>query len=280
MSSANARWSGSLRYGALVHALWSLRGGTFFEPAQPIERAVPYRVRPVRGIAPVGDVYVPPRPTGTSVVMVHGGGFVIGSRDMLPMRHLAARLGAAGIAAFAIDYRMIFRGGRFDEALDDVTAAVEHWHDRAPRYGLDPSRVALLGLSAGGTLAMLAAARIEDRVHRLVCGFGLYELDHLEGPLASAMPRLLFRSADRDLWHARSPRGQRQPRVPTLLLHGTDDGLVPVEQARRLAAHRESLGLPTTLAIYEGAPHGFFNFACDAGEQAIAEIVRHVDEAP
>jgi acetyl esterase len=269
---------GTLRYGALVHALWSLRGGTFFTPVTPRERAVRYRsASSRRAIAPLGDVYLPAEAaTGASVVLVHGGGFVIGARDMLPMRYLASRLCRAGVAAFSIDYRLIFRGGRLDEAVDDVLAALAYWRDRAPTLGLDAGHVSLVGLSAGGTLAMLAAARADGSVHRLVCGFGLYELDHLHGALGSVVPRLLFRTADRDVWHARSPRGDAQPAVPTLLLHGTDDGLVPVEQARRLAAHREALGLPTRLEIYEGAPHGFFNFACVAAERGATEIATHV----
>ena len=145
------------------------------------------------------------------------------------------------------------------------------------RYGLDPSRVSLVGLSAGATLSMLVAASLDDgAVHRLACGFGLYELDHLHGPLAGVVPRLLFRTPDRARWSERSPRGGAQPKIPTLLLHGTEDGLVPVEHARRLAAHRESLGLETKLVIYPGAPHGFFNtktFA-DAGGTEIIDHVR------
>lgn len=270
--------SGTLRYTALVHALWSLRGGAFLEQAQPAERAIPYRSSRPPGIAPLADLYLPREPNGASVVLVHGGGFVLGSRDMLPMRHLAARLTASGIAAFAIDYRMIFRGGRIEEAVDDVLAAIEHWQRRAARTGLDPARIAILGLSAGGTLAMLAAGRAEGALHRLICGFGLYDLDHLNGPLSSVVPRLLFRTADRATWHARSPMSERQPRVPTLLLHGTDDGLVPVAQARLLAARREALGLPTRLVVLEGAPHGFFNFPSRAADQGVREIVRHVVE--
>lgn len=263
---------GALRYGALVSALVSLTKKPFFEPAAPVE-TVRYREAPARGIAPLGDVYLPPEPTGASVVLVHGGGFVIGSRAMLPMRHLATRLVASGIAAFAIDYRMLFRGGRLDEARDDVRAALTYWHRRATRLGLAADRVAMLGLSAGGTFAMLAASREEGAVDRLVLGFGLYELDHLEGPLARVLPRLLFRSSDPEVWRARSPLGEPQPRVPALLLHGTDDGLVPVAQAHRLAAHRRALGLETRLAVYEGAPHGFFNFPSEATEAAIAETL-------
>ena len=90
------------------------------------------------------------------------------------------------------------------------------------------------------------------------------------------LPRMLFRTTDRKLWASRSPRFAPQPRAPTLLLHGSDDGLVPADQARRLAAHRESLGLATRLVIYDGAPHGFFNVPVPAAAAAAREIIDHV----
>lgn len=278
MRSSPPAPSGVFRYRALAHALWTLRTPPHFEEPRATERDVAYRASAPRGIPPLLDAYVPRDPDGASVVLVHGGGFVLGSKRMKAMRFLASRLVASRVAVCAIDYRLIFRGGRLEEALDDVRAALDFWRDRAERvHGLDPARVSLAGLSAGGALAMLAASRsAEGEVHRLACGFGLYEIDHLHGALASAMPRLLFRTADRDAWSARSPRHARAPSIPTLLLHGTEDGLVPVEQARRLAAHRESLGLPTRLVIYPDAPHGFFNFPCEAAEQGANELARHL----
>jgi acetyl esterase/lipase len=206
---------------------------------------------------------------------VHGGAFVIGSRRMKPMRFLAARLHAAGIAVCAIDYRMIFRGGRLAEATDDVAAAAAFWGARAPRLGLDPDRIALVGLSAGASLALLAATRAPAaRVARIACAFGLYDVAHLRG-VSGVFPRLLFATPDRARWTAEAPSGAPQPAMPTLLLHGGADELVPVEQARRLAAHRHHLGLPTRLVTYPDAPHGFFNIACEAREAGVREIVDH-----
>lgn len=269
---------GTLRYRSLIDALASLRSPVYFDEPRPTVRGAHYREHGPRGIAPRYDEYVPARATDAtrgSVVLVHGGGFTLGTRDMVPMRFLASRLVAAGLTVCSVDYRLIFRGGRLDEALDDVRAALDHWRVRSERvHGLDPGRVSLVGLSAGATLAMLVAAR--EPVHRLACGFGLYELDHLEAGLASVVPRLLFRTPDRAVWRARSPRYAPQPPAPTLLLHGDADGLVPVAQAHRLAAHRASLGLPTRLVVYRDAPHGFFQFACDASREGAAEIVRHV----
>ncbi|MBA3457940.1 MAG: alpha/beta hydrolase [Deltaproteobacteria bacterium] len=243
----------------------------------PAATGVRYRTRIARGIAPLADLYLPTDPNGASVVLVHGGGFVVGSRAMKPMRLLAARLSSARISVCAIDYRMIFRGGRLTEALDDVLAAHAFWGERVAGYGLDPARVSMIGLSAGGTLAILAAARAAaGTVHRLVSCFGLYELDQLQGP-ASMLPRLLFGTSDRYDWRMRSPHHAEPPRVPTLLLHGDDDRLVPVEQARRLAARREELGLPTKLVVYPGAPHGFFNVTAGAAASAAtSELIAHV----
>lgn len=262
----------ALRYRAVVEALRSLAGPPHFAVVAPSE-TVHYRTHH-RGVPPLADLYLPRSPNGASVVLVHGGGFVLGTRAMKPMRFLAARLVAAGVAVCSIDYRLIFRGGRLDEAVDDVRAAFQFFCGRTRALGLDEARVSLVGLSAGGTLAMLAAAQLP--VHGLVSCFGLYELDHLEGPLARVLPSLVFQSRDPRRWAARSPRHAEPPKAPTLLLHGDDDGLVPVAQARRLAAHRESLGLPIRLVVYEGAPHGFFNAPCPAAEQAAQEIVDHV----
>lgn len=263
----------TLRYGSVLRSLRSLRGDPGLPAVQPTHAAVRYRAAGQGGIAPLADLYVPAHATRASVVLVHGGGFVIGSRRMKPMRYLAAQLYAAGISVCAIDYRMIFRGGRLDEAVDDVHAACAFWSARAP----DPRAISIVGLSAGGTLALLAAANGAD-VAGLVCCFGLYDVGHLRGP-AALLPRLLFRTSDRAAWTARSPRFVTQPAIPTLLLHGSDDGLVPVDQARSLAAHREALGLPTRLVIYDGAPHGFFNVpvpAAAAGAQEIIEAVRRL----
>jgi acetyl esterase/lipase len=260
--------------GAVLRSLWSLRGRARDE-VRPTEVGVRYRTRVAPGIAPLADVYLPAQATGASVVLVHGGAFVIGSRRMKPMRYLAARLVAAGIAVCAIDYRMIFRGGRLDDALADVGDALAFWRATATDRGLDPHAISLVGLSAGGSLALLAAAR-DGSLHRLVCGFGLYELDALRGGMASLVPRLLLRTPDRAVWRDRSPARILQPAIPTLLLHGDADGLVPVEQARRLGAHRASLGLPTKLVIYPGAPHGFFNLPGPAADAGVHEILEHL----
>ncbi|MEO8845227.1 MAG: alpha/beta hydrolase [Kofleriaceae bacterium] len=259
----------------MLRSLRSLRGDPSTADVVPTAAAVAYRTGPKRrGIAPLADLYVPAGAIGPSVVLVHGGGFVIGSRTMKPMRYLVAQLTAAGIAVCTIDYRMIFRGGGLEASITDVCDAYAFWSARAPAYGLDASAISFVGLSAGATLALLAAARVDGLAGVVGC-FGLYDVGHLRGP-AALLPRLLFGTADRTVWTARSPHAAPQPAAATLLLHGSDDGLVPVEQARQLAARREAQGLQTRLVIYDGAPHGFFNLPHPAALAGSREIIDHV----
>lgn len=265
----------SLGYAGIVNALRSLRG-TPAEAITPTSAAVRYRAHAHRGIAPLADIYVPSNPNGASVVLVHGGAFVIGARDMKPMRILAARFARAGIAVCALDYRMIFRGGRLGQSLDDVVAGHAFWCRETARRGLDARRISMIGLSAGGMLTMLAASRVAPgTLHRVASCFGMYEPSHLRG-IARVLPRLIFETSDRDAWHASSPAGAPQPTMPTLLVHGGADQLVPVGQAHRLAARREAAGLPTQLAIFPDAPHGFFNDDNPASRDATAALIAHV----
>ena len=102
------------------------------------------------------------------------------------------------------------------------------------------------------------------------------------------MNDLSYRAIARSLWSLRgAPPAQIEPThsavryhvrtvLPLLLLHGSNDGLVPVEQARQLAAEREGLGLSTRLVIYEGAPHGFFNTPSPTADVGVRELIDHV----
>lgn len=231
-----------------------------------------------RGRAPLADVYLPdgagPHP---SVVVVHGGGFTVGSRRMKPVRYLATELRRAGVAVAAIDYRLVFRGGRLDEALDDVAAAVRWWAGQADALDLDPAAIQLCGFSAGGTLTLLSAPRTAPLLAGFVSIFGLYDFAAMGGGASQVLTRLVTRTGDRAVWRARSVLSAPPIDRPVLLLHGTGDTLVDVGQARALAAQRAAAGLPVRLLEYEGEEHAFL---CDArrpaAQQAVADVLAAV----
>jgi acetyl esterase len=255
----------------LFPALAALLAPPRFAARAPTLAGLAYAERRGRGVAPLADVYLPdaggPRP---SVVLVHGGAFLIGSRRMKPVRFLATRLAEAGFAVLAIDYRLAFRGGRLAEALEDVASAVGFWRSRAGEFALDPRRISIAGLSAGAALALLHAADAPE-IHRVVSIFGPTDFA-ATGRLAR---RLLLGTADPAACAARSPAALCRMPAPILVIHGDADVMVPVAHAHRLIDARRAGGLPVESLILPGEPHGFLNDARrPAAARAVEEIVR------
>jgi acetyl esterase len=110
--------------------------------------------RPARLYA-AGHGMLPP------LLYLHGGGFVVGSletHDSL-CRQLARRSGGAVVA---LDYRLAPEHP-FPAAVDDTWAALDELAARAMSLGLDGTRLAIGGDSAGGTLAAVGAIHARDR---------------------------------------------------------------------------------------------------------------------
>lgn len=125
-------------------------------PRAPLSRVQDLQVadRPARLYAP-SDAVLP------VLLYLHGGGFTIGdleTHDSL-CRQLALRSGAA---VLALDYRLAPEH-RFPAAVDDAWAALAWLHEQAGSLGLDGSRLAVAGDSAGGTLAAGCAFFARDR---------------------------------------------------------------------------------------------------------------------
>ncbi|HIA01801.1 MAG TPA: alpha/beta hydrolase [Myxococcales bacterium] len=260
---------------ALIQNLWSLVSPDGFESPRPTHSAMPYRSAHKRGIKPLADVYLPTadQAHSASVVLVHGGGFFLGSRTMKPMRFLAGRLLDAGFSVCSIDYRLILRGGRLGECCEDVADAVLWWHQQCEDWALDPAEISLVGLSAGATLSLMTAADKQlPTPKRLVSVFGVYDYEYMRG-IGQWLPKLLLQDNEHSHWREHSVINGPQPTCPTLLLHGDADALVPVAQAHNLATTRKQLGLPTAMRIYPNAPHGFFNYRTDTADTAARDIV-------
>ena len=272
----NMKMRSSPNLGAVAKVLWSLVRSDDFETPKPDFDGLAYREQGFRGIPPLADVYLPSDRAGKlpSVVLVHGGGFFIGSRRMKPVRVLLPYLLDAGFAVCSLDYRLIFRGGRFPESYRDVVDGWTWWHGQCERWSLDPGRISLLGISAGGTLALRAASDPQcPAPHTMISVFGIYDFQHMKG-LSGWLPRLLFQKGDGAERRVYSLLAEKQVQVPTLLLHGDADRLVPVSLAEKYAAIRREQGLPTALHVYPNAPHGFFNENSAVSAQAGKDLLR------
>jgi acetyl esterase/lipase len=86
------------------------------------------------------------------VVLVHGGGWRSGNKDM--ERYMASVYALNGIAAVCVEYRLSMEA-LYPAAIQDIKTALRWVRFSARQYGFDPSHVAIHGESAGGQLASL-----------------------------------------------------------------------------------------------------------------------------
>ena len=114
------------------------------------------------------------------ILMIHGGGFVIGSVEA---EHAGAALTAVGTGAVvvSVDYRLAPEHP-FPAGLHDCYAALQYLHAEAAALGVDPARVALSGVSAGGGLAAATALFARDHGGPPLC-FQMLQIPELDDRL-------------------------------------------------------------------------------------------------
>jgi acetyl esterase/lipase len=204
----------------------------------------------------------PPVPV---VVWLHGGAFWAGDRRYLPanLDTVFDALVAAGIAVATIDYRLSGEA-RFPAQLNDLRTAIRYLRANASKWGLDIERVGAWGESSGGTLAALAALAPSDddadlplTAAALWCApTDLVALRHF-----SAMIGLLGDSSDEALLAAATQASPvthvRHDAPPFLIVHGTADATVSVEQSELLHKELLAAGARSSFVPVEGAGHVF-----------------------
>ena len=120
-----------------------------------VERGIEYGK--AGGESLLGDLYLAEGVSSAPLLIaVHGGGWRLGSRDMY--QQWGPYLSKNGISVFSIDYRLVSgKKNLHPAAADDVRAAVRFMRTNAEKFGIDPTRIALVGDSAGAHLAALVA---------------------------------------------------------------------------------------------------------------------------
>ncbi len=230
------------------------------------------------------------------LVQVHGGAWMTGDKEgqAYPlMVHMVER----GWVVVSVTYRLSPRSAWPDHIVD-VKRAMAWVKENIAEHGGDPDWVAITGGSAGGHLCSLAALTPNDpqfqpgfedadtSVKAAVPFYGVYDWTNRDDTGSPDLLELLetrvvkdsFTTSPQVFEQASSMTHVDADAVPMMLLHGTNDSLVPVEQARSMVdLLRKESSNPAVYVEYPGAQHAFDVFASNRTNAAVEGIDRFLN---
>jgi len=221
------------------------------------------------------------------ILVVHGGSWQGGSNKEFVA--LNAYLAARDYVVISIDYRLAPKW-KFPAGRDDVLAAIAYLKVYGKEFGVDASRLAILGRSAGGQLALLAAYTAgEPAIRGVISVYGPTDLKFgydrpaakslidtrgvLEGYLGGSPAK-----AD-DAYFAASPINFVTPSAPpTLLIHGLHDAHVSPEESERLEAKLSQARVKSLFLRLPWATHACdWSFSGPCGQITTYAVERFLD---
>jgi acetyl esterase/lipase len=242
-------------------------------PDQPLTLDL-YRPAYVHGLVPC-------------IIVVHGGAWQRG--DNTEFAALNAYLASRDYVVAAINYRLAPRW-KFPASRDDVLAAVDYVKTHASEFGVDPSRLVLLGRAEGGQLALLAGYSSHDPAIRGVVS--VYSPTDLRSAYDHPSPRALYdtravleayvggppASADRQYFDASPINFVSAAAPPTLLIHGARDQTIAIDQSTQLDERLLQAGVKHVFVKLPWATHGCDkSFGGPCGQIILYAVERFVD---
>lgn len=217
-----------------------------------------YRIAYGRDPLQFGDLRLPKGTGPFPVAIVIHGGCWLAEYDLEHIGRLSEALTKAGVATWTIEYRRVGNpGGGVPGTFDDVTAAAKHLDALAKKYPLDLRRVAAMGHSAGGHLALWLAATKPIALRGVVSLAGVTDLRAAasQNVCGDAVPRLLAGAPAADAYRRYSPAEMLPLKIPQRLIQGAQDRIVPLDMVRQYEAAAKKAGDDVSLTVLDDAGH-------------------------
>jgi acetyl esterase/lipase len=196
--------------------------------------------------------------TGT-VIVIHGGGWVSGDKTWV--NYYARQFSDSGYAAVSMNYRLANDSVHYQDMMDDIGSMIGCVAENSGRWSIGNGRVALFGYSAGGHLALLYSysRNMSQKIGAVISLAGPTDLqDSLlwESPGLFEEIGLMAGNTSPATWTPASPVNFiTAANPPTLLIHGTNDTVVPVVQSIKLKTMLEASQIPVNLIMLENENH-------------------------
>jgi alpha-L-fucosidase 2 len=253
-----------LRWGALLSVVFfTMATRLSSAPAQvfnDVEYARAYGVSlRFDGTVPAGEGPFP------AAIIVHGGAWVSGDRKA-NVQPLFKPLTAAGFAWFSISYTLVKDVSQLGAGVTDVQQAIAYVKSHAAQYNVDPNKIALIGESAGGQLAAMAALSGEPgaAVQAVVAMYAPTDLvalakssNYIPPSFRDAVAGTPFEGLLMAGLAQLSPINHVSRNMPPFLfIHGTADTLVPFQQSVAMCDRMKAAGAACEVYPVQNAGHG------------------------
>jgi acetyl esterase/lipase len=235
-------------------------------PAPPVDHRLSYGPNEFQ----FGELRLPKGAGPHPVAIVIHGGCWMSEYGLSYMGHLSAALTEAGVATWSVEYRRVGnQGGGWPGTFDDVARAADHLRKIAKTYPLDLNQVIAVGHSAGGHLALWLAARKllpkDSPVYShdplplrgVVSLAGVTDLRH-SGTACDANVAQLMGGPPKDntaIYDQASPIDLLPLGIPSAIVQGSSDSIIPLEMARDYAEAAKKKGDDAKLVVIEKAGH-------------------------
>lgn len=188
-----------------------------------------------------GELRLPGRQGPFPVAILIHGGCWLNAFSLDHVSALGRALAGQGFAVWTPEYRRVGdAGGGWPGTFDDIVASVGMLPGIAQKHSLDLGRLAVMGHSAGGHLALWLAAQKTIPLSGVISLAGISDLkayEILANDCASSLPSL-FGGTSREMperWKSSNPLELLPMNVPISLIHGEIDAIVPLSQSEVFA---------------------------------------------